>query len=109
MGKSSNFTNVISVDKSLLFKGALRTPELIIKFTTSPDHWFTVWNDRVICKYNKEKLPNIITMRPYCDDMYSPQLRDNVIQRYHARAFLFRDTITQKRFEDCIASIKPNG
>lgn len=108
-GEQSNFTNEIKLDYSLLYKGQLRKPDAIIKFTTSPSDWFTIWNGRVICQYNKENLNNTIAMRPYIDEVYSPQLRDTTIQRYHARALYFRDMITQRKFESHLESIKANG
>lgn len=105
---ASNFTNVLARDKTLIFKGQLRQPQLIIKFTTDPNTWFTIWNERVICPYNKEHLDNIIAMRPFVNEVFSPNARDNVILRYDARAFLFKNIITQTKFEKHLASLRPN-
>ena len=98
-GSQSNFTNFISQDRSLIFTGKLRKPFAIIKFTKSRDDWFTIWDNGIIAQYNKETLPTIIPMRPYVNEVFSPDARDSVILRYDARAFQFRDMITQKKFE----------
>ena len=108
-GKSSNFTNEINIDKSLLYKGTLRQPQVLIKFSTDPNDWFVVWDGNIINTYNKEKLKNIVAMRPYSDEVFSPQLRDSVIARYHARALWFKNTITQRKFENCLEKLKANG
>ena len=95
----SNFTNMISQDRTLIFTGKLLKPLGIIKFTKDTQDWFTVWNDNIIAPYNKEQLPLIIAMRPYIDEVFDPKARDSVIGRYDARCFEYRDLITQKRFE----------
>ena len=96
---ASNFTNRLSQDMSLVYSGVLRRPSGIIKFTKNPDDWFTVWNERVICPYKNEKLKFVIAMRPYIDERFVPDARDAVYAQYDARALLFKNLITQKKFE----------
>lgn len=105
-GGQSNFTNMISQDRALIFTGKLVKPLGIIKFTKDSQDWFTVWNDNVVSAYNKEQLPLVIAMRPYIDEVFDPQARDSVIGRYDARAFEYRDLITQKRFEAQLSMLR---
>ena len=103
---ASNFTNNLSIDRSLLCKNALVRPVAIIKFGKHDDECYTIWNDRIIAPYNKEKGPPIIAMRPYLDEVFNPELRDSVILRFDARHFYYRNLITQKRFQKDLELIK---
>lgn len=108
-GSSSNFTNKIDRDRTMLYKGKLNKPMAIIKFTNSPDDWFTLWDGNVIARYNKEKVKVIVAMRPYINEVYAPDLRDSVIARYHAKAILYKNLITQAKFTDALEKLKANG
>lgn len=96
----SNYTNEIQKDRALLFKGQLRKPNYIIKFSKSKNEWYTVWDSRIICKYNREKLPleQHIAMRPYLDSYFDKEKRQNVIDLYDDRCYLFRNLIVQSYF-----------
>ena len=59
-------------------------------------------------KYKKEKC-DVIPMRPYLDAVFSTENRDSIIALFHARAFYFRDLITQKKFKKAIELLKPKG
>lgn len=104
--KASNFTNSLAVDRSLLYKSPLRKPSVIIKFGKHQEEWYTIWNDRVIVPYNKEVGLPIIAMRPYLDEVFSPELRDSVLLRFDARHFFYRNLITQKRFQKDLEAVK---
>ena len=104
--ESSTFTNKIEVDKSLVYKGRLRKPTAVIKF--SKYEMYTLWDSRVIKSYNNEKC-QIIAMRAYLDVLFNTELRDNVISQFHARGFYFRDLMTQKKFKKAIELLKPKG
>lgn len=106
---ASNFTNIQCVDRTLLYKGSLRRPNGIIKFSKDKNDWFTIWNDRVISKYNKEVGLPVIAMRPYLDELFEAGLRDSVILRYDARCLYFRDLITQKMFQKQLELLKPRA
>lgn len=108
-GDQSNFSNVLDIDRRLLYKGQLVKPMAVIKFGKSKDEWFTIWNSRVIVKYNKEQGLPAIAMRPYIDEVFNAMLRDDVIVRFDMRSFLYRDLITQKRFQKSIEQVKPRG
>lgn len=104
---ASTFTNKIETDKALVFKGRLIKPISIIKFTKDPADWFTVWNSRIIVRYKKEKLDNVVAMRPYLDEKFSTESRDGIMALYDARALFFRDLVTQKLFQKNLELLKP--
>ena len=104
---ASNFTNTQCVDRTLIVKNQLRKPDCIIKFGKDTSSWFTIWNGKIITKYNKEVGLPIIAMRPYIDEVFEAGLRDSVILRYDARCFYFRDLITQKIFQKELEMLKP--
>ena len=104
-GHTSNFTNNIETDVSLINKGRLTRPQYIIKFSKDTKDWFTVWENSTIAKYNKEKKPGI-AMRRYVDENFSAELRDNVYQQFDARAFKFNCLLTQKQFTYQLSLIK---
>lgn len=102
----STFTNKIEIDKTLVFKGRLRKPTKVIAF--SKTERYTLWDSKVIKEYKKEKC-DVIPMRPYLDAVFSTDNRDSIIALFHARAFYFRDLITQKKFKKAIELLKPKG
>lgn len=102
----SNFTNKIETDRSLLSNDKLLKPRYVIAFTKNKDDWFTVWNNNIIARYNKEKI-QIIPMRRYLDQMYNEDLVNQVIVQYDTRNFLFHNLLTHKLFEKNIQTIKP--
>ena len=106
--KDSNFTNKIDVDKSLVYKGRLIRPISIIKFTKEKEGWFTVWNNRIICRYHGECVP-AIPMLPYLDEVFDIQQRNTIYDQFNARYLYFRDLITQKMFQKELEKIKPKG
>lgn len=105
MPKSSTFTNQIDVDKSLIYKGRLIKPTYVIKF--DQDVKYTVWDNGTVCKYNGENPKVIIPMRPYLDCVFNTEARDNVIALFDARAYKFRNLITQKQFKKHLELLKP--
>ena len=106
MPTASTFTNKINIDNTLVNKKPLIYPTKIIKFTKNPKDWFTLWDGGVINKYNGEKKP-VIAMRPYLDEIYQPELMNNVIQLFDTRSFTYHNLITFKQFQNCIALLKP--
>lgn len=106
MPQASTFTNRIETDKTLLFKGRLSRPNYIVKFTKEERTWFTVWDSGCIAKYNKEKV-RVVAMRPYIDEFFSPELRDNIFQLFDTRSFVFRNLICFKEFEKELSLLKP--
>lgn len=104
---SSTFTNEIDVDLSLIYRGRLKRPQVIVRFSKDKNDWYTIWDDNVINKYNGEKLDKVIAMRPYLDCRFSSELRDKVIELFDSRCYRFRNLITQKRFKKELELLRP--
>ena len=103
---ASTFTNEQNTDDTLVDKRPLITPQYIIKFTKDPAHWYTVWNNGIIAKYNKENKYSI-PMRPYLDEVYVVDKVKNIIQLFDTRAYHYRNLITFKQFKADIELLKP--
>lgn len=106
MPTASTFTNKIDTDNSLIDKRQLTTPSYIIKFTKDKNHWYTVWNNNIICKYNGEK-KTCIPMRPYLDEVFTVEGQKNVILTFDSRSYKFRNLITFKQFQTDLELLKP--
>lgn len=102
---TGNFTNKIERDLALLNKKRLVKPLYIVKFSKDQNDWFTVWDGNVVCPYNKEKLP-VYAMKRYIDEMFNTELRDSVIDMNDARAYKFKDILTQSLFYKNLEIIK---
>ena len=103
--EASNFTNEIAFDRSLIWKGRLEKPTAIIHFSKTEK--YTVWDGKIIAQYNGERCVTNIAMRPYIDLIFTTQLRDQVIEMFDNRALLYRNLITNKKFQKAIQLIKP--
>ena len=108
MPTASTFTNKINTDNTLVFKGRLKKPFYVIKFTKDQEDWFTVYDSNKIRKYNKEKV-RAIPMRPYLDEVYDVKTMSNIIQIFDYRNFQFKDLITFKQFQKNMSLLKPRG
>ena len=106
MPTASTFTNKQNVDDTLVDKRALITPNYVIKFTKDPSHWYIVWNNGIIAKYNGEKKP-VRAMRPYLDEVYSPEVSKAIIELFDTRSYSYRNLITFKQFQQDIELLKP--
>lgn len=102
--EASTFTNKIEVDKTLIYKGQLRSPSYVIKFNRQDK--FTVWDGCIVKEYNGEKV-RVIPMRPYLDEVFNTEARNVVIASFDARRFYFRNLITQKKFKKQLEMLKP--
>ena len=103
---ASTFTNKIDTDNSLIDKSQLKAPSYVIKFSKDPKHWYTIWNNNIIAKYNGEKKP-VIAMRPYIDEQFNVDLQKNIITLFDSRSFSFRNLITFKQFQSDLELLKP--
>ena len=103
---TGNFTNKIARDIQLIYKGRLTSPTAIIKFSKDQTDWFTIWDNKVICPYNKETKGNIIAMKRYIDEIFDPAMRDNIIAINDVRGFKFRNILTQTLFYKALEGIK---
>lgn len=109
MPNASTFTNKIQTDNSLVYKGRLKNPVNVIKFSKEDtSQWFTLWDGGVIAKYNKEN-KTVIAMKPYLDEIFVAKLRDQIILNFDMRAYKFKDLITFKTFQKYINILKPRG
>lgn len=108
MPTASTFTNKIDVDGSLVYKGRCKSPTLVIKYSKDPGEWFTLWDGKCIRPFKGEKKP-VISMRPYIDEVFDAKTRDQVISLFDARAYLYKDLITFKKFQKLTTLLKPRG
>lgn len=106
MPTASTFTNKIDTDNALVNKAKLIHPNYIIKFTKEKDHWYTIWNDNIICPYNGEK-KRVVAMRPYIDEVFNVELQKKIITLFDSRSYSFRNLITFKRFQSDLELLKP--
>lgn len=102
--EESTFTNVINVDKTLVYKGRLSKPTYIIRF--SKNVAYTVWDDRVIKEYLNEKC-RTVSMVPHLDFVFNLNQRDTVFDIYFNRGYYYHDLITQKKFRKEMEFLKP--
>lgn len=107
-GNMSNYTNMLNKDKSLITKERGKKPTAIIKFGKTTDKWYTVWDGKLIKKYNKEKLPieSDFCMMPYINSYYSLEKRQTIFDMYNARVFKFPNLIVQAYFQEELRLIK---
>ena len=106
MPTASTFTNKIDTDKTLINKKRLVEPTYVIKFTKDKNDWFTVWDSNIVAKYNGEK-KSVIAMRPYLDEVFSPDIQKNMITLFDTRSLQFRNLITFKQFQKNVELLKP--
>lgn len=101
---ASTFTNEQTFDRTKIYKGRLRKPIFVIQFRND---MFTVWDNNIIARYNKEHKP-IIPMVPLLinNTVFKSELRDEIILMNYEKKFMFKDLLTQKLFDKCIKEIK---
>lgn len=104
MPNASTFTNKINTDDSLVYKGRLIKANEIIKFKR--DVLFTVWDGGIISNYNGEHA-FVIAMRPYLDENFRPDLRNQVFESFDSRVYRFKDLVTFKRFQKELSLLRP--
>lgn len=104
----SNFTNAMAKDLELLHKGRVNHPTAIIKFSKQKGDWYTLWDGKIIKKYNKEKLSEgcVIAMRPYLAEYFSRERMMSIMEMYDARVLKFDTLITQAYFEGSLKSLR---
>lgn len=104
----SNYTNVIKRDIATLVPKNYKKKKVIytIKFDKNPTHWYNVWDDKVICKWNNQPIGKVIAMKRYLDTQFIPEMVNAIIEQYDARAFLYTDMISQATFAADLKLIK---
>ena len=106
MPTASTFTNEIITDTSLVYKGRLSRPELIVKFTHRHEDWFTIWDSKCVAKYNGENI-SVVAMRPYIDELFNTERRDKIIELFDTRSLVYKNLITFKLFQKNLELLKP--
>ena len=104
-GEHSNFTNKIDFDRTLVNKSRLIRPTATIHFSKTVI--FTIWDGKTIAEYNGEQTKTKIAMRPYIDLIFDSKLRDQIIYNFDSRGYLYKNLITNKKFQKEISLIKP--
>lgn len=102
----SNYTNELTKDTKMIYKGRLVRPTAIIKFTKDPANWYCVWDGQVIKRYNREKVERVIAMRPYINEFYSMEIRKMVIDQYDAKNWKFANLIVQSYFQGDLEMVR---
>lgn len=103
---SSNFTNKIDIDNTLIDKSALRKPLAIIKFTKDKSKWFTIWNSNIIKGYHGEPCKKVIAMRMYLDEPFNQEEMSNVFAIFNSRSYRFHNLIDFKKFQTELSLLK---
>jgi hypothetical protein len=106
MPTASTFTNKVETDKSLISKEPLITPKCVVKFSKDRSHWYTIWNDNLVAKYNGEQ-KRVIAMRPYLDEVFVIDTQKQMITLFDTRSLAFRNLITFKQFQADMEMLKP--
>ena len=104
----SNYSNQLTKDKSMIDTVRCKKPTAIIKFQKDCGHWYTVWDGRIIKKWNREKLPEsqIFCMRPYLGNYYDRERRMQVIEFYDNKIWKFSNLIIQSYFQDELSTVR---
>lgn len=104
----SNYTNQIEKDIALIYKGKLARPTAIIQFGKGAELWYTLWDGKIIKRYNGEKLPeaSFFPMKPYLGKVYTKERRQTILDMYDSNQFLYKDLITKTYFEDELIKIR---
>ena len=107
-GNMCNYTNALTKDLKLLYKGRVTYPQSIIKFSKDTNMWFTLWDKGVVKRYNNESLPlsTDFAMKPYLNTFYSKERVQTIVDMFNARALKFDTLITQAYFTDAMKTIK---
>lgn len=109
--ESGNFNNKSNRTYNRIYTAGVRDlkPQTIIKFSRDTNDWFCCYEKNVIRKWKGEKCKNVISMRPYIDEVFVPEMRDNVFSLFDARALWFNDIVSATLFETRLADLKPRG
>ena len=106
MPNESTFTNEIRTDTSLVWKGRLTKPDCVIKFSHRKEDWFTIWDSKCVARFNGEQA-RVVAMRPYIDELFTPEQRDIIIELFDTRSLLYKNLLTFKLFQKNLEILKP--
>lgn len=102
----SNYTNELKKDLSIIKKCRLTRPQYVVRFGKPFDKIFVVWEGNVITRYKGQPIVDSISMRPYLDQMYSPERKNAVIDIFDARGYKFDTLITLSYFQDELQKLR---
>lgn len=96
----SNYTNELRKDLSLIDKSPLRRPTGVIRFDKDPKSWYTIWDNKIIRRYNREPIPEDrhIAMLPYLGAVFNKEKQKVVIEMFDAKFWRFSNLIVQSYF-----------
>lgn len=105
----STFTNQVTEDMSNIVGNIrLGKPSTIIKFKDDPSSWFTVYENGIVERWNKESITNHIAMRRYIQgEIYIKENVDNVYAIFDSNGFKFRTFYTRAMFRHELQLLKP--
>ena len=97
----SNYTNQLNKDRTRIDNRRLIRPTGIIKFSKDAGSWYTIWDEKIIRKYNREQLDEsrIWNMRPHIG-YYSTERRKIIVDLYDQNVLKFNNLITQSYFAE---------
>ena len=102
----ASYSNQQIVSNELVFKGRVYKPSTIIKFSRYKKDWFTLWDGKVVKKFNEETIKTYVAMRPYLNSFYSVDRAKEIINIFDAQGFYFDNLATQAYFADELSKIR---
>ena len=102
----SNYTNSLKKDISLISKEKLIKVKYKIAFGKTREMQFLVWNGDVVTRYKGQPVPFTSPMKPYLDERYSSENRNQIIEMFDACALKFDTLITLSYFQDNLTKIR---
>lgn len=102
----SNYTNELTKDRKLIYKGKLERPTCIIKFSKDTNDWYTLWDSKVIRRYKGQTCTATIAMAPYIDEFYNKERVQMIADLYNGQALYYSTLIDKSYFEDALRRLK---
>lgn len=102
----SNYTNELTKDRKLIYKGKLEKPTCIIKFSKDTKDWYTLWDSKVIRRYKGQTCTATIAMAPYIDEFYNKEKVQMIVDLYNGQALYYSTLIDKSYFEDALRRLK---
>lgn len=101
-------TNKLMTDTSLVDKRPLSIPKWLIKFTKDSLKWYTMWDNGIIKRYNKEciKRTKTIAMRPYLDELYDINDVNLIFDQFFSRSLRYHSIMDFKCFQNDLSLLK---
>ncbi len=105
-----NYTNIVKQDMEQIIDKStrLRNVTAVIKFSKSQSDWFTVWDDKIIRRYNNQpyKRDQSIPMKRYLDEVFDIVRVETVFEKHDAKYYLYSDLMTKALFQADMKALK---